>query len=170
MKYAAQSSRSIPVGHGEIAARIDALERMPEFLRATLDDTSESRRRARPGPEPDAFSLHEHVWHLRDIETLGYSARVRAIAREDDPFLPDLDGTRLALERAYLGAPLEPALREFERERAANVALLRALPLEAYERRGELEGVGCVSLADLLDRWCDHDAVHRREIAGLDDR
>lgn len=167
MKYATPIERTALATRDQIEARVDALERMPAFVRAAVERANASQRRIRPGPEPDAFSLHEHVWHLRDVEAFGYSVRARAIASERDPFLADVDGTRLAVERAYLECALEPALADFERERASNVALLRALPLDAFERRGELEGVGCVSLAGLLERWCDHDAQHRREIAEL---
>lgn len=167
MKYALPVEPAAPPTRPQIARLVDALERMPAFLRRALDGRGDTRSRTRPGPEPDAFSLHEHAWHLRDLEVVGYSARLRRLATEEQPLLPDVDGTALAVERDYLALPLAEALADFERERAANVARLRALPLAAFERHGELEGVGCITLAQLLERWCDHDAAHRREISAL---
>lgn len=168
MKYASSVREAVAPSAAEIAARIESLARMPALLRASVAGRTDTRLRARPGPEPDAFSLHEQVWHLADVEALGYAHRARAIATEEHPFLPDLDGTRLALERRYLDLPLAAGLARFEVARAGNLLFLRALPHAAFTRAGELEGVGCVTLAELLARWCDHDAVHAAEIAGLD--
>ncbi len=167
MKYAALEHCEVSATPSEITERLDALERMPAILRSAVALKNADALRARPSPAPDAFSLHEHVWHLCDLEELGYSKRWRAIATEAHPFLADVDGTKLAIERRYLELPIAEALDRFERTRASNVAQLRALPHAAFARRGELEGVGCLTLAQLLERWCDHDAVHRSEIAEL---
>lgn len=167
MKYALAADPGTVVSPREIRARIDALERMPAFLRDAVAGRTDDELRARPAQDADGFSLHEHAWHLRDLEVIGYSRRIRAVVADESTFLPDVDGTKLASERGYSSLPLADALADFERERAANVAFLRGLPFEAFERRGDLEGVGCISLAGLLERWCDHDRVHRSEIDAL---
>jgi hypothetical protein len=50
---------------------------------------------------PDEFSVVEHVCHMRDIEIEGYGVRVQRILKQENPFLPDIDGSRLAIERDY---------------------------------------------------------------------
>lgn len=165
MKYAALEVQASFPTPAELEARLAALERLPAVLATAVRERAPDERRAPPAP--DAFSLHEHVWHLRDIEVLGYARRLRALAREDEPFLPDLDGTRLAKERRYLELPLEQGLAELTTARAENVAFVRSLPREALGRHGEMEGVGCLTLASLTEMWRNHDAGHADEIAAL---
>jgi hypothetical protein len=165
MKYAAlELEASLPTP-AELELRLVAHERMPDLLSAAVQQREPDERRAQPAP--GAFSLHEHVWHLRDIEVLGYARRLRALAREDGPFLPDLDGTRLARERRYLELPLEQGLAELRAARSENVAFVRSLSHAALGRRGEMEGTGCLTLAALIEMWTGHDAGHADEIAAL---
>src|SRR5262245_8122269 len=95
-----------PVGHlpgatkGWLATRLARAQACAHWRRERVARTPRSRRLQRPAGT-DAFSLHEQVWHLRDIEVDGYARRFRAVATQDDPFLPDLDGARLAIERDY---------------------------------------------------------------------
>ncbi|MCE9594941.1 MAG: hypothetical protein K8S98_12195 [Planctomycetes bacterium] len=164
-KYAElERGASVPT-KGELRERLDELARMPALLARAVASRNDAARRARP--EPDAFSLHEHVWYLRDIEVQGYARRLRALANEREPFLADLDGTRLAAERRYLELPLERGLAEFVAARESNLAFARSLPHDALRRRGELEGVGCITLAELIELWRNHDAGHADEIAAL---
>lgn len=46
-----------------------------------------------------------------------------------------------------------------------NLALLRSVPASAWSRRGVQEGVGEVTLADVVRGMREHDASHRTEIA-----
>ncbi|MCK6446280.1 MAG: DinB family protein [Planctomycetes bacterium] len=165
MPYAAIAlDRPMPTV-AELARHFASLADMPAELERALARVAPKRRTLRPAE--GSFSLHEHVWHLRDIEVLGYRERLRALLVDDAPFLADLDGTRLAVAGDYHARSLEEGLAEFRRVRAENVARLRALPHAAFARRGELEGVGCVSLAELVLRWLAHDAGHREELAAL---
>ena len=111
--------------------------------------------------------LDSAQYMLRDIEVLGYSHRLRAVALDNQPFLADIDGTRLAAERDYHSLSLEVGVAEFVAARTENIAFLRSLPDCAFERRGEMEAVGCVTLAKLAEMLKNHDAVHRREIQEL---
>lgn len=149
----------------ELERDFAALARMPADLERFLAGVPPESLKRRPAD--GTFSFHEQVWHLRDIELLGYSERLRSLVADEAPFLADLDGDRLAREGDYHARPLPLALDEFRRARAANVERLRSLPRRAFARRGELEGVGCVRLADLVRRWVAHDAGHREELAAL---
>src|SRR5258708_742578 len=73
-------------------------------------------------PSLEEFSVLENVCHLRDIEIEGYSTRIRRILNEEHPVLADIDGTRLAIERAYNQQNLSEALQAFSNARQKNVA------------------------------------------------
>src|SRR6266545_63328 len=100
----------------EFEEHLKSLEQAPEILRRLLQDLTDSAMRVKFSE--DEFSALENICHLRDIEAEGYAIRITRILREDQPSLPDLDGTRLAFERAYNGQDVEDALRFFAEARA----------------------------------------------------
>lgn len=113
------------------------------------------------------FSILEHVCHLRDIEAEGYAARVKRILSEDGPLLPDIDGSRLAIERDYNSQNLALALQAFSQARALNVETLRNVREDQLGREGNLEGVGTITLWQLLNLQREHDEEHLRELSAL---
>ena len=115
-------------------------------------------------PSLEEFSVLENVCHLRDIEIEGYSTRIRRILNEEHPVLADIDGTRLAIERAYNQQNLSEALQAFSNARQENVALLRSTNEEQLSRSGLLEGVGEVTLGKLLLLMNEHDEGHLDEL------
>src|SRR2546428_11085814 len=106
----------------DLRPTIDSLRSAPERLASLLE-------RAHPGlmdwkPSAATFSIRENVHHLRDIEIEGYAARLARLLREEDPSLPDIDGDRLASERAYNERPharrVPPRARGVRRDPAAS--------------------------------------------------
>ena len=122
---------------------------------------------ARMRPAGGGFSFVENVWHLADLEREGYGARIRRILTEEDPALANFDGDRMARDRAYQDRAIAIGLALFERARALNLQNLRALRAEDWERSGSQEGVGRVTLADVVRMMADHDRSHGAEIAAL---
>jgi hypothetical protein len=121
------------------------------------------RQRAADG----TFALIEQAWHLADLEAEGYGARIEKMLAEDDPQLPDFRGDVVAEERRYVELELEPALERFASARAANVARLEALSEEQWQRGGEQEGVGRVTIARVAEMMAEHDAGHAAELHAL---
>src|SRR5215468_3573879 len=74
----------------------------------------------RSGP----FALVEHFWHLADLEAEGFGARIRRLMNEENPWLADFDGERIARERSYLARDAAEGLRAFAAARSANLELL----------------------------------------------
>jgi len=144
---------------------IDRLAAMPQTVRELLSGRTATQLSHKPAP--DAFSLRENVLHLRDIDVEGYEQRVVRVLSEENPFLPDVDGARLAVERDYNAQPVAPALEAFAQSRARSIERLRAASDEQLERTAELEGVGRVTLRELLQRWLEHDAGHIAEMESL---
>ncbi len=146
----------------ERQALIADLQAMPEFLTGRFGDLSAEA--ARRGGPAGTFSPVEQCWHLADLESEGFGARIRLLLGEERPFLPDFDGARLAREREYRRRPLGEGLQAFRAARESNLALLRSVPEEAWSRAGVQEGVGEVTLSDIPRLMREHDASHRAEI------
>ena len=139
-----------------------ALAKMPDFLNDTFRGLSTEQTRA---VAPDGTpSPVEQVWHLADLEHEGFAERIRRLASELDPFLPDFDGTKVAAERNYRTRSLRDGLAAFTEARQRNIVALRRLDHESWYRSGTQEGVGKVSLCDIPGFMSQHDAAHRIEI------
>lgn len=141
---------------------MDGLEAMADFVAARFAQVS-AEEAARNGPN-ETLAPVEQCWHLADLEREGFGARIRRLLDEKDPFLPDFDGARLARERRYRSRSLEEGLAAFRAERRANLAVLRTVAVEQWNRAGTQEGVGRVALCDLPAMMAEHDAAHRAEI------
>jgi hypothetical protein len=89
----------------ELLAR---LEETPPFLEAALGALT-AEESVMPGPG-GTFSPVEQCWHLADLEREGYLVRIRRLLEEEDPWLPDFDGARVALERGYRSLSLARGL------------------------------------------------------------
>jgi len=148
--------------HDEQIGLLAGLEEMPAFLESAFGSlkADEAVVRAADG----TFSPVEQCWHLADLEREGFRSRIGRLLREDDPELPDFDGTRIAEERRYRRLSLADGLRAFRTARAETLALLRTIEGETWKRAGRQEGVGAVMLCDLPSMIAQHDAAHRGEI------
>jgi hypothetical protein len=138
------------------------LAHTPVQLAELIDGLPQDSVRLRP--TPDEFSVVESVCHLRDIELEGYTIRIRRLLSESHPGLPDIDGARLAIERDYNRQDLQEALMTFTRARQENVSSLSEASVSAFEREGDLEGVGKITLEKLLEMMCEHDEGHVDEL------
>lgn len=142
---------------------IDLLDQTPGRVRELIAGRSEEQLSWKSAP--DVFSLRENVLHLRDVDADGYEVRLIRILRDDDPSLADFDGARMARERNYNAQPVAPALEAFTASRARSIALLRTISPADLDRTGQLEGIGRVTLQQLLERWSQHDGEHLAEMA-----
>jgi hypothetical protein len=158
----------------EIAKKIEAVD-FEESLRS-LEETSnriselikglaDSELRWRNSY--DQFSVLENICHLRDIEAEAYTIRINRILKESNPFLPDVDGKRLATERRYNSLDADAALHSFATSRAENLRKLDGLTAEQLEREGTLEGVGRLTLGRLAEMMREHDEGHIEELRVL---
>jgi hypothetical protein len=112
------------------------------------------------GIPSEPFTPIGQLCHVRDIEIEGYAVRIASMLRERNPFLPSIDGERLAVERDYAGASASGALSAFRSARAETVATISRLTPEQLARSGVLEGYGPLSLRSLLHYLCSHDQQH----------
>ena len=135
------------------ARLMHSLAAMPAYLRQQFAALS-AREACLPGPD-GAFSPVEQVWHLCDLEREGFAVRIQRLRDETAPQLPDFDGARIAQRRGYRGLSLSAGLEAFAAARAANLAALQALPVQAWMRERDLSSADtpvnlwmCVSRPD----------------------
>ncbi len=141
-----------------------------EQLRDALDATQGYDK-----PPGGGFSLAEHLWHLADIETLGWRLRFERILDAPGARLAGVDGDRLALEQRYQQRPWRGAARRFVAQRRASlVALARfddAMLQRAVVFAGARTKAGAVLAAavahdlehrtEMAERWQDHQRAQR---------
>lgn len=151
----------------ELDALIESLEQTPAEVSLLLDQISPDDQRIK---NSDEFSAVENICHLRDIEIEGYSKRILQILQQEVPLLPDIDGARLAVERDYNNQDSSKALEAFITARERNLEQLRRVTPEQAAREGNLEGVGVLSLAKLLEMMLEHDQGHIIELSVIQRR
>lgn len=143
------------------------LEAMPDKVRLFLRDADEAQLTKRDPKKPDFFNLREHVAHLRDVDVEAYEKRVGLILEQEHPMLADLDGGRLAVERQYHLQDVGEAFEAFAAARERIVARLRAAGEGSLGRTAHLEGVGEITLGQLLEIWIQHDREHLSDLESL---
>ena len=139
------------------------LESTPGVLRGIVEVATDDELTWRPSEE--RWSIAMVLAHLADVEERGFLARFRAIAEEDNPFLPSYDQWALFRERTGFDAREE--LARFEGQRSRTLAWLRGLPDELSARTGRHEELGPISFDNLLHEFAFHDLVHVRQAAEL---
>jgi hypothetical protein len=121
----------------------------------------------RTQPKAGGYSLVEHLCHLRDIDSDGYRVRIERMLGEDRPVLPDIDGARLAMERAYQAQDVRAALDAFTATRWAIVGRLGKLEATERRRQGLMAGTHEIDIDGLVSAMLTHDSEHLDELEGL---
>ncbi|HEY6455758.1 MAG TPA: DinB family protein [Steroidobacteraceae bacterium] len=152
----------VPLKPEQREALLTSLENMPTYLEATVRALTPALTRRR-GPN-DGFSPVEQVWHLADLEREAFAVRIKRLLAESNPQLPDFDGAAVAAARQYRTLSPAEGLAAFREARALNLHTLRMLTPDAWDRSGRQDGIGPVSLADVLASMASHDAAHRDEL------
>lgn len=115
-------------------------------------------------PEDGSFSLVEHLWHLSDLETLGWLPRFERILEEARPTLPGVDGDRLALEKQYRSRPWRAAARHFVGERRRTLQQLARYDAGVLRRPVVFAGTR-TRAGGVLAAAVAHDLDHRPAMA-----
>ena len=141
----------------------EVLERTPGFLRGILTDLRKEELDWQPSPE--RWSISMVLAHLADVEVKGFVSRFRAIADQDNPFLPSYDQLELFKSGKKFDGLAE--LDKFDNLRRDTLALLRSLPPEVGKRSGKHEKLGILTFEQLLNEFAFHDLGHTRQIIEL---
>lgn len=149
----------------ELQTLIGFLEETPERVRQSVGNLSAEDARWKPSAQQ--FSALEQVCHLNDLEREAYAVRIEKLIHEEQPFLPDFDGAKIAMERDYQARQLDQMLDAFAESRRGNLHAIGRLTSADFEREGSLEGVGPITLRGLLLKMREHDEGHLRDLSNL---
>jgi hypothetical protein len=140
------------------------LERTPSTLRAMLHGLGPAWTDATEGP--DTWSPYTVVGHLIQGERTDWIQRAEIILAQGEQrtFTPF---DRFAQFRESEGKSLQQLLSEFERLRAANLAILQSWQLSDAQLalEGQHPAFGAVTLRQLLATWVAHDLGHILQIS-----
>jgi uncharacterized damage-inducible protein DinB len=122
-------------------------------LRHAVAGLSQAELTARPGPGD--WSILELVIHLTDSDSIAID-RMKRMLIEDNPPLLYADETAYVSRLAPHAQSLDDALTLFEVGRRQFARVLRALPDEAFERRGTHNRRGVVTVGGSVKDYIDH--------------
>jgi hypothetical protein len=144
---------------------LEALRATPTILGALLHGCSEEQvRSAHDGDE--GWSMPDVLCHLRDAEAEALS-RMRAMRDQTEPFLAAYDQEQWAEERRYRDAQLQQTLNAFLELRAQHGTELAQLTSEQWERAGQHEEYGRVTISSHTLHIVSHDCLHLAQISRL---
>lgn len=148
----------------DVEEGVAVLERTPPALRILLSGLPRAWTDSNEGES--TWSPFDVVGHLIHGERTDWIPRARIIlaqgaSRRFEPF------DRFAQFEASRGKSLDELLDEFASLRAANLEILRGLPLNGatLALEGEHPTFGAVTLRQLLATWVAHDLNHLGQIA-----
>jgi hypothetical protein len=147
---------------------VRSVEETPDAIRQLVNGVAQGDLDRKPSDQ--GWSVLEHICHLRDIEQEGNLVRIERIISQDRPFLPGLDGDKLAAERDYNHQPFDEALESFIGARESNVRKLRDLSDEQVTRSAIFENVGIITLEQLIRMMYEHDSEHLQQLSALRDQ
>jgi hypothetical protein len=114
-------------------------------------------------PEPGKWSIAEIVAHLADVEIVA-GWRLRSIIGSDGITIQPFDQDVWASVFAYNKRDPKQSLEVFRVLRGNNLAMLKALPPEAWERHGMHLERGKETIAHLARMFAGHDTNHVLQI------
>lgn len=114
-------------------------------------------RRADEPPAPGKWSAREIVAHLADCETV-FAFRLRQSLAEDNPTVQPFNQEKWAA--TYTAYDLAGALETFTALRRWNVALIRSLKADAFERKITHPERGTMTFQILVETMGGHDLNH----------
>jgi len=143
---------------------IDALRALPDQIEGLVQGLSEDALSWRPSP--GEWSIKEVCCHLRDSFEID-GERLRHILSENEPFLAAYDQEALARERDYQNESMPLVLAALRAFSGGLAYLLENLGEEEWQRTGQHEERGPISIAQYAQLLADHARQHLEQIRAL---
>ncbi len=115
-------------------------------------------------PDPARFTLREAIAHVADWDEI-FLARIKRTVSEDEPILPGIDESQIAIENNYASQDPVANLARFGANRKALVGYLNSLTPEQFERVGIRPEVGTIPIDLHVLYILAHDGYHTRQAA-----
>ncbi len=115
-----------------------------------------SRQDLNAFPVSGTWSIQQIIIHLMDSDLIGSDRMKRVAAEERPPTLIGYDESAFARSLFYDQLDPREACEVFAKNRRLTAEILRRLPDAAYERVGDHNEHGRVTLAELVQTYADH--------------
>src|SRR5689334_17780649 len=135
------------------SAQLHAYASIPQQIQACVAELDSEQLQATP--QPGEWSIQQVLIHLADSEAIGYE-RLRRIIAENQAQLLTYDESGWSQKLFYHQQDPQLALELFTLLRRANAALLNLLPAETWERTGQHEESGEMSLYAAFQVYLNH--------------
>jgi len=142
---------------------LDALKATPATLTSLLDGVGQSKAASARGGD-EGWSVVEVVCHLRDAEEISLQ-RLQSMRDQDNPLIIGYDQEALAHNRNYRSADLRAALAAFITFRNQYVSALAGLAPAEWERPGQHNEFGRITILEHTVHHACHDAIHCAQVA-----
>lgn len=149
----------------ELKKLVDAAEKSPREIAASVSGLSEQVLRYKPAP--DKWSIVEILAHLADMEIL-YAYRMRQMVADDKPVIAPINQDQWAARLGYLQESVPELLALYGLNRHYNLNLLRRLKPENLDKGAfhpELQRT--VTLAEYVQMMGKHGPNHLAQIESL---
>jgi uncharacterized damage-inducible protein DinB len=130
-------------------------------LRASIAGLSRAQLNAFPVPR--TWSIQQIVIHMMDSDLIG-SDRMKRVAAEENPTLIGYNETAFAGKLFYDQLDPQMACDVFEKNRLLTAEVLRRLDDASYQRAGDHNEHGRMTLAELVVNYHDHLEHHLKFI------
>jgi hypothetical protein len=150
----------------EQAALLERYRRAPELLATLLTGVHGEEEDFLTAP--GKWSIRQIVAHLADSELVA-AHRFRQVIAEEDPTLIAFNQEAWAARLDYARRKPKQSLETFRRLRAENYELLKELPATAFERAGNHNERGRLTLGQMLEGFANHAESHARQVQSIRD-
>ncbi|MGD0501012.1 MAG: DinB family protein [Bryobacteraceae bacterium] len=150
----------------DTAVLLERFRRAPELLAVVL--TGVFGEEEDFVPAPGKWSARQIIAHVADSEVV-CAHRLRQVIAEENPTLIAFDQNAWARNLDYARRKPKQSLETFRRVRAENYALLQELPASVFERVGNHEEAGPMTLRALVEHNAAHAESHARQLQELRD-
>lgn len=157
-----RKARQVPE-HPLIPAAIEVLASTPAVMRAMLAPLPANLVEQ---PGEGGWSARDVVAHLASRQNIAIAGRINAVLEQPGATMPGVPESLMDVTQ-YRSKPFPALLSEFEDGRVEAVALVRSLTPEQLDWRGVHQGVGELSIAEVIHHLAFHDLLHVSQAAQL---
>ncbi len=145
----------------DIPALLERFRRGPQVLAAVLTGVSAVEEDFVTAP--GKWGIRQIVAHVADAELVG-AHRLRQVIAEDNPTLIAYDQDAWTKNLDYARRRLQQSLDTFQRIRAENYELLKAVPATCWNRTGNHTENGPMTLLRLVEGYAGHAESHAKHL------
>jgi hypothetical protein len=150
------------VSNMDTAQAISVLSRTPLWLRTYLGALTEEV--ARRAPQQGEWSPAQILAHLRASDAIMAPRIIRVLVRAEPPLI-GYDERVWAAVTARAQLPVGTQLTAFEAHRAELIGVLRSLAPAEWERAGQHETRGRLTVAHIASDVAEHEQEHEAQMA-----